>query len=335
MAVQKQVFYFQQLNDPDTFAEVLGADGIGLTRLDYDMPRAQIDRVLAASQGYQIQNQSRIARENGYGVDRALLDRCPDLLVVSTPGSGYDAVNLDDCTAAGVLAVNQAGLHAEAVAEHALGMMLCLSKCIMRAHTDLHGERNWSRIDHAGRDIHGKTLGILGFGAIGRRLTDICRGAFDMRVLTHHPRRTDAQIREAGAEPAPFDRVLAEADFVVAILPLTAETRGMFGAREFAMMKDSAYFINVGRGEVCKIDDLADAIESCQIAGCGLDVFEEEPLPREHKLWGLPNVLLTPHVAVRDAGNIPERRYEVLIGNARRFLDNEPLANVVDKTRWY
>ena len=89
-------------------------------------------------------------------------------------------------------------------------------------------------------------------------------------------------------------------------------------------MKNTAYFINVGRGKVCKVDDLADAIESGQIAGCGLDVFDEEPLPSEHKLWGLQNVLLTPHVAVRDAGNIPERRYQVLIDNARRFLVQNP-----------
>jgi phosphoglycerate dehydrogenase-like enzyme len=86
---------------------------------------------------------------------------------------------------------------------------------------------------------------------------------------------------------------------------------------------------------VCKVADLADAIESGEIAGCGLDVFEEEPLPSEHKLWGLPNVLLTPHVAVRDAGNIPERRFQVLIDNARRFMAKEPLINVVDKNKWY
>ena len=100
-------------------------------------------------------------------------------------------------------------------------------------------------------------------------------------------------------------------------------------------MKPSAYFINIGRGKVCKIDDLANAIESGTIAGAGLDVFEQEPLPSDHKLWGLPNVLMTPHIAVRDAGNINARRYEILIDNARRFLAGEELTNVVDKSKWY
>ena len=100
-------------------------------------------------------------------------------------------------------------------------------------------------------------------------------------------------------------------------------------------MKDPAYLIDVGRGKVCKIDDLADAIEGGDIAGCGLDVFEEEPLPSEHKLWGLPNVLMTPHVAVKDAENIPERRFQVLMDNARHFLNEEPLNNIVDKSKWY
>ena len=109
----------------------------------------------------------------------------------------------------------------------------------------------------------------------------------------------------------------------------------MFNAVRFGMMKRTAYFINVGRGKVCRIDDLADAIEAGEIAGCGLDVYEHEPLSSIHKLWGLPNVLMTPHVAVRDATNLPERRFQVLVENARRFLDGRELHNVVDKERWY
>jgi phosphoglycerate dehydrogenase-like enzyme len=100
-------------------------------------------------------------------------------------------------------------------------------------------------------------------------------------------------------------------------------------------MKSTAYFINIGRGKVCKIDDLADAIESGEIAGCGLDVYEQEPLPSDHKLWGLPNVLMTPHIAIADAENIPERRFQIILDNARRFAANDELTNVVDKSKWY
>ena len=93
--------------------------------------------------------------------------------------------------------------------------------------------------------------------------------------------------------------------------------------------------INIGRGMVCKLDDLAEAVEKGIIAGCGLDVYETEPLPSDHKLWGLDNVLMTPHIAVADAENLSERRYQILIENARLFLDNDELNNIVDKEKWF
>ena len=109
----------------------------------------------------------------------------------------------------------------------------------------------------------------------------------------------------------------------------------MWQTARFQLMKPTAYFINVGRGKTMKLDDLVEAIERGEIAGCGLDVFDVEPLPSTHRLWALPNVLLTPHVAIRDADNIAERRFELLVDNARRFATDEPLHNVVDKAAWY
>ena len=135
--------------------------------------------------------------------------------------------------------------------------------------------------------------------------------------------------------PDDLDHLLPRADFVISTVPHTPETEFTFDAARFRLMKRSGYFINIGRGMVCRIDDLADAVESGEIAGAGLDVFEHEPLPADHKLWGLPNVLMTPHVAVADAGNIPDRRSRIIVENARRFLAGEPLTNVVDKSKWY
>ena len=100
-------------------------------------------------------------------------------------------------------------------------------------------------------------------------------------------------------------------------------------------MKPTAYFINVGRGMTTRLGDLAAAIAGGQIAGCALDVFETEPLPADHPLWGLPNVILTPHIAVKDAANTDERRFALLLDNARRFAQGQPLRNVVDKAAWY
>ncbi len=109
----------------------------------------------------------------------------------------------------------------------------------------------------------------------------------------------------------------------------------MWNAARFALMKSSAYFINIGRGKTAKLDDLTAALQAGEIAGAGLDVFEIEPLPDGHPLWHVENVLLTPHIAVADAADIPERRYELIVENARRFVEGRPLVNVVDKTKWY
>ena len=109
----------------------------------------------------------------------------------------------------------------------------------------------------------------------------------------------------------------------------------MWNKARFQAMKNTAYFINVGRGRTTRIDDLTEAIEEGEIAGCGLDVYEIEPLPSEHPLWSLPNVLLTPHVATLNAENIPERRFQILLENARRFSAGEPLKNIVNKAAWY
>ena len=109
----------------------------------------------------------------------------------------------------------------------------------------------------------------------------------------------------------------------------------MWNADRFGRMKPTAYFINIGRGMTAKLDDLTTALAGGGIAGAGLDVFEVEPLPADHPLWRMENVLITPHVAVAEAADIPERRYALLADNARRFLAGEPLCNVVDKALWY
>ena len=175
---------------------------------------------------------------------------------------------------------------------------------------------------------------IAGVGGIGHEAARLCT-AFGMTVFGTDP-RPEYEIPGVEVHPvADLDPLLPRADFVISTTPHTPETEGMWQAERFQRMKSTAYFINVGRGKTMKIDDLADAIENGVIAGCGLDVFEVEPLPSTHRLWTLPNVLLTPHVAVRDAENVPERRFEILLDNARRFAAGEPLHNVVNKAGWY
>ena len=240
-----------------------------------------------------------------------------------------------ELTQSSVEITNPRGIYFDHISHHILMFMMALARGLPW-YIDAQRRRVWDKNARKSPyiDISGATALINGVGGIGHETARICH-QLGMQVIGLEPRpEYDLPYVEFHA-PDDIDAVIGRADFVITTVPHTPDTEGMFDARRFALMKPSAYFINIGRGKVCCIDDLADAIERGVIAGAGLDVFEEEPLPSDHKLWGLPNVLMTPHVAVKDAGNIDERRFDVLIGNARRFLAGEPLANAVDKQKWY
>jgi phosphoglycerate dehydrogenase-like enzyme len=156
-----------------------------------------------------------------------------------------------------------------------------------------------------------------------------------MRVIGVDERRREvlpglAELHRADE----LDALLPQADFVILTVPHTPETEGFMNRARFREMKRTAFFINIGRGLTTRLDDLAAAIEAGEIAGAGLDVFETEPLPADHKLWTLPGVLLTPHVAGYGP-YLDERRYAVILDNCRRFLGGRPLRNLVDKARWF
>ena len=175
---------------------------------------------------------------------------------------------------------------------------------------------------------------INGVGGIGHETARLCK-ELGMNVIGIEPSPEYTVPNIEIYTPDQLDKHLPRADFVISTVPHTPETEFMFNAIRFKTMKNSAYFINIGRGKVCKLDDLTAAIETGEIAGCGLDVYETEPLPSNHKLWGLDNVILTPHIAVADADDLPERRFKVLLDNARLFLGDDDLINVVDKKKWY
>ena len=230
---------------------------------------------------------------------------------------------------------NPRGIYFDHISHHILMFLLALSRGLPW-YMDAQRRRVW---DNEARqspyiDLSTATALINGVGGIGHETARLCN-ELGMEVIGIDPRREYDLPYVEFHTPDELDEVLPRADFVITTVPHTPETEFTFNAARFRLMRSSAYFINIGRGMVCKIDDLADAIESGEIAGAGLDVFEQEPLPSDHKLWGLPNVLITPHVAVRDAENIPERRFEIILDNARRFQAGEELTNVVDKTKWY
>jgi phosphoglycerate dehydrogenase-like enzyme len=175
---------------------------------------------------------------------------------------------------------------------------------------------------------------IVGVGGIGAETARLC-AAFGMHVMGVDARRRDAPpglLKLDG--PDALDSLLPLADFVILTVPHTPETEGSMHRARFARMKRTAFFINIGRGMTTRLDDLVAALRAGEIAGAALDVFEREPLPADHPLWTLPNVLLTPHTAGHGP-YLDERRFEILLDNARRFLAGQPLRNVVDKARWF
>jgi len=292
----KRVVYLKYLPDL-LYADILAKrPDVTLDNLEHCQTAAAMRPLLAGAHVFQITAaRDEIAPE--LYADRPLLARAPNLLAVSTNGAGYDTVNLKACTEAGVLVVNQAGGNREAVAEHVLGMMLCLSKRIIQADRFMRRQPHANREAFIGSDILGKTVGIIGIGHVGSRIAELCRGLFAMRVLACDPYLTEAEIEARGAEKVELDDLLGRADFISINCPLTDETRGMIGAREYSLMQPHAYFITTARGFIHDEAALAEALGQRRIAGAGLDVWGKEPPPPDHQLLGFDNVLVSPHTA--------------------------------------
>jgi phosphoglycerate dehydrogenase-like enzyme len=175
---------------------------------------------------------------------------------------------------------------------------------------------------------------IVGVGGIGSEAARLM-AAFGMHVIGVDARRRDAPPGVLKLDgPDALDTLLPLADFVVLTVPHTPATEGFMNRARFRAMKRSAFFINIGRGRTTRLDDLVEALRAGEIAGAGLDVFEQEPLPAEHPLWTMPGVLITPHTAGHGP-YLDERRFEIIVDNARRFLAGEPLRNLVDKVNWF
>jgi len=312
---EKRIFYFDMLSNPALFESILTRDGdTVLTRLEHSMPEADIKDVMRQTHGYQIRGNWRDVPDRYLG-NREFIEQCPNLLAISTGGAGYDTIDVDDCTRAGVLAVNQAGMNAEGVAEHAVGMMLCLTKQIAQVNQALRRDRNWVRRDYMNHDIFGKTLGIVGLGEIGKRAASMCRAAFGMDIIACHPRLTPEEGLARGARLVGFEELLEQSDFVLVSCGLNDETRGMFGQEAFARMKPGAFFITVGRGGIHDEEALARALANEELAGAGLDVWMEEPPPLDHPLLKFDNVLASPHIAAIT----PESAQSAMTGAAEQW----------------
>nr|WP_033293895.1 D-2-hydroxyacid dehydrogenase [Amycolatopsis jejuensis] len=245
--------------------------------------------------------------------------------------AGVDPVLFPELRDSDVVLTNSRGVFDDAIAEYVLGVVLAFAKDFARS-LDLQRAGTWQHRES--ERIAGREVLVVGTGPIGRAIARLLRAA-GMRV-SGAGRRARSGDADFGVvhDSAELPRYLPEFDYVVAVAPLTGQTKGMFDAAAFAAMKPSARFVNVGRGELVVTSDLVAALRAGELAGAALDVFETEPLPPESPLWTMPDVLLSPHMS-GDFRGWRATLVEVFAANFRRWLAGEPLHNVVDKRLGY
>lgn len=219
----------------------------------------------------------------------------PRLRVISKHGVGVDNIDVAAATARGIPVFNAMAANAQSVAEHAILLMLSLTRKLVALDRSMR-EGRWDRPGHIAGELKGKHLAIVGFGNVGRAVNVIAQG-FGMRVSAYDPYISSASVPAGVRLVKDLDAMLEDADIVSLHCPLTKETRGMIGAKQFARLKPSSLFINTARGPVMDEAALLDCLRRNAIAGAGLDVFTDEPTPVDNPLRDLPNVVSTPHIA--------------------------------------
>jgi len=281
-----------------------------------------------------------------------ILQRAQNLSWVQSPTASLEHYLFEELIKHPCRLSNMRGLYSDVIADHVMGFVLCIARNLhlylrqqwqakwepiggesARA-TFFSGPGNVTAIDRKHRHLSDCTLGVVGVGCIG---AEICRraSAFGMKVLGIDPvcRDVPGVVAEVW-QPRRLPDLLAQSDFVVIAAPQTPETDKLFSGEQFQQMQNSAWLINIGRGVIVDLAELTAALQAGQIAGAALDVFEVEPLPSDHPLWNMQNVILTPHIAAASP-RIAERHTETLLENIRRFVAGEDPVTLVDKRRWF
>jgi D-3-phosphoglycerate dehydrogenase / 2-oxoglutarate reductase len=328
----KRVFYVRYLSSP-LYAQILAQrPDVQLDRLENDSPTDVATPILNQAHVYQI-GASRQAIAPHFQVTDALLAKTPNLIAVSSNGAGFDTVDVDACTRAGVAVVNQSGGNKEAVAEHALAMMLTLSKRIVETDRALRAGKEIGRDAFTGQEMLNRTIGVLGIGNVGGRVAELCKGLFRMRVLAYDPYLTAAQVAAKGAEKVELDELLAQSDYVSVHCPLTKDSRKMMSTEQFAKMRKGAIFVTTARGFIHDEDALAAALKSGHLAAAGMDVWEDEPPPSTHPLMKFDNVVVSPHTA-GGTGEARENMSRFAAEQVLEILDGKKPPRLINPEVW-
>lgn len=256
---------------------------------DTPVPRERLLREAALAEGLLVLLTDR--------VDADLLLAAPHLRAVSCMAVGYDNVDVSACSARGIAVCHTPGVLTETTADLCFAILMACARRLYEGQRAVVEGRwaAWSPFFLAGQDVWGRTLGIVGLGRIGQAVARRARG-FGMPVLYAGPARKPQAEAETGARHVPLERLLADSDFLVLLAPLRPETRHLIGAAELARMRPDAVLVNAGRGPLVDEAALIAALQSRRIWGAALDVFEREPLPPDHPLLTLPNVVAVPHI---------------------------------------
>ncbi len=265
-------------------------------------------------------------------ITRAVLEAAKNLKLIACCRGGPKNINIDAATRLGIAVVNMPGRNSLAVAEFAVGALLAHARNIVRGHEQMvQGVWNIGayRYDQVGPQLRTRTAGIIGLGKVGTKLARILSSGFQARVIAYDPYVAASQMEAVGATKVELDTVLRQSDFVFVCARLTAETAGMIGARELAMMKPSAYVVNTARGGILDYPALTEVLRERRIAGATLDVFAGEPLARDDRLLQLDNVTLTPHIAGASR-DVLQHCATTIAEEVYRFLHGEPLHNCLN-----
>ncbi|MBC7288461.1 MAG: phosphoglycerate dehydrogenase, partial [Armatimonadetes bacterium] len=285
-----------------------------------DMSREELLAAVAEVDAIVVRSGTRVTAE--------VIEAAPRLRVIARAGVGTDNIDVEAATRKGVVVVNSPAGNTLAAAEYTIAMMLAIARKIPQADASTRAG-NWDRRSFMGRQLYGKTLGVIGFGRIGRAVSQRAL-AFGMTVLAHDPYVAPAVMEEMGVQPTPFDELLARADFVTLHADLRDENRHMIAEPQLRQMKKEAFLINCARGGLIDEQALIQALKEGWIAGAALDVFETEPRPNP-ELLALPNVVVTPHLGASTveaqaqvAVDAAEQVVSVLAGRAARWAVNAP-----------
>ncbi|AZU60821.1 D-2-hydroxyacid dehydrogenase [Neobacillus mesonae] len=267
------------------------------------------------------------------GLDEYCLGSDSKLKWLQSWSAGVDSMPLEKLAARNIILTSANGVHAYPISETIFALMLGLTRKI---HTYVKNQQ--SQVWHHANmklEIHGKTIGIMGIGAIGSETAKIAK-AFGMKVLGVRNSGKPAEFVDEMYTTDQLHHVLPQCDYVVVTLPHTKETHHLFGAEQFEQMKSSAFFINIGRGQIVVEDDLVQALQKGTIAGAGLDVFEKEPLGTESPLWKMGNVIITPHTAGSTEHYNKRVVENILVPNLKNYIDcGTPAINLVDYSKGY